>query len=233
MRVPGVDVNTIFVTADERQQGTPLRQVFGEGRGLLTLVLWVPFFTSMGILTVAVLWTPTLLRLNGISPSAAAFVVAFNGLGAFAGQAVAGRLVERFGAVVVLVPAFLLGTVATAALGFGAASVAMAAIFIGLNGLFLGLASAGAIALAAQIYPTAVRSSGVGLGMAMGRFGQMVGPLVAGWMLANGFQAGQIMLTIGASAIVGAAFVAWFSSLVARRERTLSITAEVGLVQKI
>jgi MFS transporter, AAHS family, 4-hydroxybenzoate transporter len=230
MGILGADEQVQLVTGEPQLKGMPLRQVFSEGRTLLTLVLWVPFFTSMGILTVAVLWTPTLLRLNGISPAATAFVVAFNGLGAFFGQAVAGRLVERFGAVASLVPAFILGAIATAGLGYGASSVAAAATFIGLNGLFLGLASAGAIALAAQAYPTAVRSSGVGLGMAMGRFGQMVGPLVAGSMLAGGFSTGQIMLAIGSSAVVGGIFVVWFHMLGTRHRRLETAVAEVGVV---
>ncbi|WP_278876280.1 MFS transporter [Paracoccus yeei] len=213
----GLGPNTALAT-DERPAGAPLRQVFAQGRALATFVLWVPFFTSMGILTVAVLWTPSLLRLNGISPAATAFVVAFNGLGAFVGQAVCGRLIERVGTVPALMPAFVLGALVTAGLGYGASSVPAAATFIGLNGLFLGFASAGAIALAARLYPTPVRSSGVGLGMAMGRFGQMVGPLVAGWMLSSGFTAGQIMLAIGSTAMIGAAFVVWFHILMTREK---------------
>ncbi|MDH7795215.1 MULTISPECIES: MFS transporter [unclassified Beijerinckia] len=220
---------TKLTTNEHKQEGLPLRQVFSEGRGLLTLLLWVPFFISFGILTVAVLWTPTLLRLNGISPAMTAFVVAFNGLGALFGQGLAGRLVERFGALRTLVPAFILGALATAGLGYGASSVAAASFFIGLNGLFLGLASGGAIALAALLYPTAVRSSGVGLGMAMGRFGQVVSPLIAGGMLGAGFNAGQIMVVIGSGALVGALFVIWFRILAARRHiATVGTEASTG-----
>ena len=106
--------------------------------------------------------------------------IAFNGLGGFIGQSTAGRLIERFGIWPVLFPAFLLGTAATVGLGYGASSVALAATFIGLIGLFMGLGTGGAIALSALIYPTSIRSTGVGWGMAMGRFGQIVGPLIAG-----------------------------------------------------
>ena len=128
------------------------------------------FSWASGVLTVVTLWTPALLRLNGISPANTAFVIAFNGLGAFIGQSTAGRLMERFGILLVLFPAFLLGTAATVGLGYGASSVALAAMFIGLVGLFMGLGTAGAIALSALIYPTPIRSTGVGWGMAMGRF---------------------------------------------------------------
>jgi MFS transporter, AAHS family, 4-hydroxybenzoate transporter len=217
---PLVAPGTRFFVHEESLPGLPIRHLFTEGRALGTLLLWVPFFMGFGVLTVAVLWTPTLLHLNGISPSATAFVVAFNGLGAFFGQSTAGRLIERFGIIPVLVPAFVLGAAATVGLGYGADSVALAATFIGLNGLFVGLGTAGAIALSTVIYPTAIRSTGVGMGMAMGRLGQVVGPLIAGALLSDGWTAGRIMVVIGAASLIGALFVAllksWMTTQAAR-----------------
>ena len=193
LRSPRVRDGSRFVLDEKRLPGTSIRHLFTEGRALGTLLLWVPFFMGFGILTVAVLWTPALLRLNGISPANTAFVVAFNGLGGFIGQSTAGRLIERFGILAILFPAFLLGAAATVGLGYGASSVALAATFIGLIGVFMGFGTGGAIALAATIYPTPIRSTGVGWGMAMGRFGQIVGPLIAGALLGAGWTAGRIM----------------------------------------
>jgi AAHS family 4-hydroxybenzoate transporter-like MFS transporter len=184
-----------------------------------TLLLWVPFFMGFGVLTVAVLWTPSLLRLNGIPAAATAFVVAFNGLGGFLGQSTAGRLIERFGILVVLFPAFLLGAAATVGLGYGASSVPLAATFIGLVGLFMGFATGGAIALAATIYPTPIRSTGVGWGMAMGRFGQIVGPLIAGGLLGAGWTADRIMIVIAIGGVIGAVFVLLFHIWYVRRDK--------------
>jgi AAHS family 4-hydroxybenzoate transporter-like MFS transporter len=221
------DQNVVLTVDEEQLTGPPLRHVFTEGRAIGTLLLWVPFFMGFGILTVAVLWTPTLLRLNGISPAATAFVVAFNGLGACLGQGASGYLIERFGVIRTMAPAFLFGAAATAGLGYGSASVAAAATFIGLNGVFLGIGSAGAIALAALIYPTALRSTGVGLGMAMGRFGQVIGPLVAGAMLGSDFSAGQIMLAISLGAVLAAIFVVLFQAWLAARQTTSIVASRL------
>jgi AAHS family 4-hydroxybenzoate transporter-like MFS transporter len=206
-----------FVIEEERMAGAPIRHLFTEGRALGTVLLWVPFFMGFGVLTVVTLWTPALLRLNGISPASTAFVIAFNGLGAFIGQSTAGRLMERFGILAVLFPAFLLGTAATVGLGYGAASVTLAATFIGLVGLFMGLGTAGAIALSATIYPTAIRSTGVGWGMAMGRFGQIVGPLIAGALLGAGWRADQIMIVIAIAGLIAALFVVLFNAFAVNR----------------
>jgi MFS transporter, AAHS family, 4-hydroxybenzoate transporter len=209
-RSPLVRADSHFVIDEKKLPGAPIRHLFSDGRALGTLLLWVPFFTGFCVLTVVTLWTPALLRLNGISPANTAFVVAFNGLGAFIGQSTAGRLMERFGILVVLFPAFLLGTAATVGLGYGASSVVGAATFIGLIGLFMGLGTAGAIALSALIYPTPIRSTGVGWGMAMGRFGQIVGPLIAGSLLGAGWKADKIMIVIACAGLIGAVFVVLF-----------------------
>ncbi len=208
-----------FVIKEERLAGGTVRHLFTEGRMLGTLFLWVPFFMGFGVLTVVTLWTPILLKLNGIPPAATAFVIAFNGLGAFIGQSTAGQLMQRFGIMAVLFPAFLAGTAATVLLGYGASSVALAATGIGLVGLFMGLGTAGAIALSALIYPTPIRSTGVGAGMAMGRFGQIVGPLIAGTLLGAGWSADRIMMVIACGGIIGAVFVLLFRAWYAMREK--------------
>jgi AAHS family 4-hydroxybenzoate transporter-like MFS transporter len=209
-----------FVVDEKRLPGVSIGHLFTEGRALGTLLLWVPFFMGFGILTVAVLWTPTLLHLNGIPAAATAFVVAFNGLGGFLGQSNAGWLIKRFGILAILFPAFILGAGATVGLGYGAASVGLAATFIGLIGLFMGFGTGGAIALAATIYPTSIRSTGVGWGMAMGRCGQIVGPLLTGVLLGYGWAAGPIMVVIGIGGLVAAVFIVLFHAWFVRRPRS-------------
>jgi AAHS family 4-hydroxybenzoate transporter-like MFS transporter len=208
-----------FVVDEKRLPGVSIGHLFTEGRALGTLLLWVPFFMGFGILTVAVLWTPTLLHLNGIPAASTAFVVAFNGLGGFLGQSTAGALIKRFGILAILFPAFILGAAATVGLGYGAASVGLAATFIGLIGLFMGFGTGGAIALAATMYPTSIRSTGVGWGMAMGRFGQIVGPLLTGILLGYGWSAGPIMVVIGIGGLIAAVFIVLFHAWFVRRAR--------------
>ncbi len=214
-----------FVLDEKPLPGASIRHLFTDGRALGTLLLWVPFFMGFGVLTVAVLWTPALLKLNGISPANTAFVVAFNGLGGFIGQSTSGRLIQRFGILPILIPAFLLGAVATVGLGYGAWSIGLAATFIGLIGVFMGLGTGGAIALAATIYPTPIRSTGVGWGMAMGRFGQIVGPLIAGGLLGAGWTAGPIMTVTACGGLIAAVFVVLFGAWLARKH-VEGLTAE-------
>jgi AAHS family 4-hydroxybenzoate transporter-like MFS transporter len=114
---------------------------------------------------------------------------------------------ERFGTIATLVPAFILGTVATGLLGFAATSVASMSIVLALVGVFVGMGASGAIALAALAYPTAIRSTGIGWAMGMGRLGQVIAPLTTSAMLGLGFGTVQIFLATAAAPLIAAVFI--------------------------
>lgn len=233
---PGTPVAAARYVTDEEEErasgaplGTPLdtplgaplpRHPFAEGRAAATLLLWAPFFTAFGILGITVVWSPILLRDHGIPPSAAGFALGVHGLGALVGMGSAGRLMERFGALPILFPALLAGGLLTGVLGYAAASVPAMALVLALIGLTVGCGASGAIALAALIYPTAIRSTGVGWAMAMGRFGQVLAPLFAGAVMAAGYTGEQLFMAFGIAPILGALAVLAF-----RRRRVAALQA--------
>ncbi len=73
-------------------------------------------------------------------------------------------------------------------------------------------AQAGLNALAASYYPTAVRSTGIGWALGVGRIGSIVGPLMGGMFLTWGWKPEQILL----SATVAAA-CAWLAIFLSKR----------------
>jgi AAHS family 4-hydroxybenzoate transporter-like MFS transporter len=195
-----------------------MKHLFTEGRAAMTLLLWVPFFTSFMILIFVTSWIPTLLRANGLSVAQAGFAIALNSLGSFIGSASVGRLMDRFGAYAVLIPTFILASIAAGLLGFSLAGLGSAAIaVITLSGLFAGASQAGVIALAAVVYPVAIRSTGVGWAMAIGRLGAVVGPMLGGLLLALQWSADQILLVIAAPELIGALCVFLISRLPAAK----------------
>lgn len=205
--LPEAGPKALIVADEEHISGIRVKYLFSEGRAVGTLLLWVPFMMAFGTLLVVVVWTPALLRINGIAPSQGAVVLGFHGLGALIGMASAGRLMERFGTVATLVPAFILGTLATGALGYAATSVTSMSVVIALVGVFVGMGASGSIALAALTYPTAIRSTGVGWAMGMGRFGQVIAPLTTSLMLGAGWSVVQIFLATAAAPFIAAVFI--------------------------
>ena len=202
--VPGLPANAIFTAdAGERETGSPLRHLFREGRSLGTLLLWVVFLTSFGTASAIVLWAPSLMRDVGILPARAAVLMGCSGIGVLLGTAVAGKLVERFGAAAVLTPALLIGAISTAALAFLRSALTISGD-LGIVGIAVGIAAAGTLTLAAMMYPTAIRSSGLGWSIGMGRFGQVLVPLLAALLMHAGWRLGEIYVAMAAALLIGA-----------------------------
>lgn len=197
------ELGTRFVTHEVRSHGVPAAQLFTQGRAWGTVLLWVPFFMAFGVLAIVVLWTPALLRQNGMSASDASLVVAFHGLGGFVGMAAAGWLLQRYGAKV-LIPAFVVGAACTATLGTVGTSVVLASVFDGLIGVFVGIGASGLIAFSSLTYPTAIRSTGIGWAMGMGRLGQVAAPLAAGAMLQAGLTIDRVFVVVALAPLVAA-----------------------------
>ena len=198
-----IDASTRFVTAERTAPGVPVAQLFTEGRAAATALLWVPFFMAFGVLVIVVLWTPALLRQAGMAAPDAAFVVAIHGAGGFVGMAVAGRLFDRFG-MKALVPAFLAGSVLTFLLGQVGNSVPLAAACDGLIGVAVGIGASGVIAMATVVYPTGMRSAGIGWAMGMGRLGQVCAPLLVGALLTAGWTVPAVFLVVAAGPVIAA-----------------------------
>jgi len=197
----------IRLVADaETVVGAGLRTLLTQGRATSTVLLWLIMFMAFGTTTVIVLLSPTLFKSSGLSLSTAALLVGLNNFVGIAGMASAGRLVERFGALV-LVPAFGLGAATLAVMGAVASSAALSAICMALLGVTVLLGASGGIALAATSYPTAIRSTGIGWAMGMGRFGQVCSPLLVGLMLRQGWGPQEILATMSLLPVLAGTFV--------------------------
>jgi AAHS family 4-hydroxybenzoate transporter-like MFS transporter len=171
----------------EPKTGHSMTKIFQDGRLVSTLVLWLIFFMSLLDVFLLVSWLPTALNVAGIPAQTAILLDALLQAGGILGMLALGFGVDRFGARRILAPAYLLGAVCTAAIGLGSSTsvvVTGIAVFGAGFGIIGGQTAANAVA--AALYPTAIRSTGVGWALGVGRIGSIVGPLLAGsWMLAH------------------------------------------------
>jgi AAHS family 4-hydroxybenzoate transporter-like MFS transporter len=206
--MPGeVPPGELVAPPDPAREGVPVTHLFTEGRAVPTVLLWVPFFMVFMVLVTVTFWTPAVLNSVGFSLSAAALIVGLNNLGSVIASSISGWLVHHGGAFRVLIPGFLLGAVCLAWYGQATSSVAMLATASFLAGFFVGGTGTGLIAVAAGMYPTAIRSTGIGWAMGMGRVGQFFGPVLAGLVVAGGYKVGGIFYAAGAACVIGALFL--------------------------
>jgi len=207
-------------------EGVPVVQLFTEGRAFGTILLWIPYFMNLLMIYFISSWLPALLRQVGMSTAAGATAAAFFGLGGAFGCLFEGWLIKRRGAYAVLLAEYGLAVVFIAALSKIPNSFALMLTVAFIAGLNVIAAQAGLNALAANFYPTAVRSTGVGWALGVGRVGSIVGPLMGGWFLKAGWTPGQILLfgTVAAAC----AFVAILLSRVGGRSSAYHDTPPVA-----
>jgi AAHS family 4-hydroxybenzoate transporter-like MFS transporter len=208
-----------FVASEQARPGVPVRHLFTEGRAITTLLLWVAFFIDYFFLLGTLIWSPTLLKATGMSVGQASAGLAFNNVGGVVGCLVAGYLIDRFGPYRILIVTFLAAFASLALTGYAAPSFVPVAVLETLDGLFSGGAGAGLIAFAALLYPSEMRSTGVGWGLGVGRLGGASGPILGGTLLAAQWTPAAIFVTFGLIAIP-AALTIWVMQLYAKRRRS-------------
>ncbi len=184
-------------------RAAPLAALFGPGNLNTTLLLWLGFFCALGVHGLLLNWLPTLLVTRGIDKAGAGIVqILFNIAGA-TGSVLAGRAMVAFNPRLVIVAAF-------AGLAFALAIIADAPAQLGFMlaaGVLVGLGSMGVqgiiYGLAPRLYPAEARGTGVGAAMAIGRFGSVVGPMFAGFLMAAGGGGTGVLLGVLPVVLVG------------------------------
>jgi AAHS family 4-hydroxybenzoate transporter-like MFS transporter len=205
-----VPPGTRFVLEEKEEHGFPVTLLFREDRKRLTLFLWLMFFCNMMALVFINSWLATLLVAMGIATSTAIVTAALTNLGGILGGIAVSEFCDRYPRhrFAILAASYLLGSVAIAAIaeGGGQALFALAASFIA--GFFTMGTQNTANAIAATIYPTAMRSTGAGWAIGMGNIAQILSPLIGGLLLALGWTSATI-LALAALPPVLAALAAW------------------------
>jgi AAHS family 4-hydroxybenzoate transporter-like MFS transporter len=95
-----------------------------------------------------------------------------------------------------------------AGIGFSGSSVAAIVATVFGAGFCIVGAQIGANAMAAGYYPTAIRSTGVGWALGIGRIGSIVGPWVGGLILSLEWKTSSLFLTAVVPAVIASAAAA-------------------------
>lgn len=152
-----------------------------------TLLLWSGFFMQFGTLYFLLSWIPKLLVNLGVPERLSIYAgLAFN-LGGAAGNVLLGWLSVRFGlqrSILVFAWVAAIGMVAFSQFSLAAA---LLLTLTGLIGVFQQGVMAGLYSLASRLYPTGVRTTGVGWGIGFGRFGAVLAPYAVGLLVAEGW----------------------------------------------
>ncbi|HEY8572312.1 MFS transporter [Phenylobacterium sp.] len=191
-----------------------LPALFAGGRAVPTLLLWAANILTLVILYLMLNWLPTLVVAKGLPPAdGAAASLAFNIVGV-AGALALGVVTDRLGHRWTLAAAY--AGLAVAILALSRAEGAAAVLTLSAAAGFLVLGAQYALyALAPMLYGPSVRAAGAGAAVGVGRFGSIIGPLLAGELRHAGWAAGQVIDAMAPLA-VGAGLAVVVLTMVAR-----------------
>jgi AAHS family 3-hydroxyphenylpropionic acid transporter len=199
-----------------------IHTLFSDGRASRTLAVWLGLFSILLVLFVLLGWLPTLMVDKGLSRSEASLVQMVFNLSAIPGSILSGLTLDfalRRRMYSALVAAFVAALGAIVLLAYGPVSAGVMLVAAACAGLSVIGAQTMIYALAPRCYPQSGRGTGMGFGVAIGRFGSAGGPLFTGYLVALGLSSAQVLMTllpIGAVAGAAAVFIAASLSSVGR-----------------
>ncbi|NRF91342.1 MFS transporter [Paenibacillus frigoriresistens] len=174
-----------------------------------TLTLWILWFTVVFSYYGMFLWLPTVMVIKGFGLVKSFQYVLIMTLAQLPGYFTAAYLIEKFGRKFVLVTYLLL--TAASALWFSNADTVGMLIAAGVCLSFFNLGAWGAMyAYTPELYPTEVRSTGVGLAASFGRIGGIIGPYLVGLLVANHKAITSIFMIFFVAIVIGALVLLFF-----------------------
>jgi AAHS family 4-hydroxybenzoate transporter-like MFS transporter len=187
-----------FVAQDKRKAGTrrdPL-DLFRDGRARTSVLLFSACFFSMGTIALLAAWLPSFFQqMAGISIQQFALSAMLGLLGGIVGMLSIGWLLDRIHPTLPIPIFFMAYAVAIMMLGQVPFNSPAFIPTLFLMALFQGGGQAGLNMMMARVYPTYIRSTGIGWAGGAGRIGGVALPLFGGFALASAFSL-ELTLTI-------------------------------------
>ena len=196
-----------YAVHEEKREGVPMVHLFREGRGVVTILLWIVNFMNLLNLYFLSNWLPTVVTDAGYSASIAVLVGTSLQVGGTFGSLGLGWLIDRFGFTSVLAPCFAVACVSVALIGQPALTLALLFAVVFVAGFCIVGGQSPVNALAAVYYPTYLRATGIGWGLGIGRIGAIVGPTLAGALLGLKWSPHQLFLAAAIPALISAVVI--------------------------
>jgi AAHS family 3-hydroxyphenylpropionic acid transporter len=181
--------------------------LFAGGRAAPTLLLWGASLLTLVVMYLLLNWLPLLVVAKGHGAAdGASASLAFNLLGV-AGSLLLGVAADRAGLRWTMVAAYL--ALGAALWGLGtAAGLGEIVVLSGAVGFCLMGAQYILYGMAPGLYPVPARAAGAGAVVGVGRFGAIIGPLLAGELRQAGWTADQVLgIMVPVALAAGAAVV--------------------------
>jgi AAHS family 4-hydroxybenzoate transporter-like MFS transporter len=211
-----IPLGTAFEDTAEQGEANrgSFRALFGPGLARETVGLWVAFFFCLGSIYLVFGWLPAMLSAQGLDVATASTGLATYNLGGVVGILIWAMLVPILGSRRPL----LSGALACAASALALLLVPIQAhgghglliVCLGINGLLANAVQTSMYALAAHVYPTSIRATGVAYSSSIGRAGGLLTSLFGSWIIQAG--TATYWQALAVAMVFAAAGLAWVRS---------------------
>ena len=216
------NVNKIFIKMNLNVlKELPIKKIFPEGIAVKQLLskkykvstfqLWSALFFAFGCLYFLISWIPKLATNAGLSIELAIYAGTVFNIGAFFGIILQGYYSSKIGLKRTISIFFLIAALLMAVFKIFIGSDWLLIVF-GFLGFFIQGGFVGLYAVAARLYPTEYRTTGIGWAIGAGRLGGVLGPLAGGVMIGMGLSMSINFMIFAIPALLSAIFTYFISS---------------------
>jgi len=165
-----------------------VRDLFSSDYRRDSLALWTAFFSCLLSVYLGFSWLPSIIAGAGLGPALASSGITVFNLGGVVGALCGGALITRFGSrptMLAMAAGAVAGAFALSRTPLHASTDVFALLaMLAFTGGLINAVQTTMFALAAHVYPTAMRSTGVGAAAAFGRIGAVLSGYAGPWALA-------------------------------------------------
>jgi len=186
--------------SDKHSNGVQLKLLLRPSN----LLVWIVFFCTMAGFYFILSWTPRLLNAAGLSAGQGMTAGILLNLGGIAGCALFALAAARADTHRLLFGALIGSALLIVVFGLFIGRLDVALWTALLLGIIANAAMAGLYAVGPPLYPTAVRTTGMGWAIGIGRFGAILAPLASGALLDRGWLPAQLYFFFSAPFVIAA-----------------------------
>ncbi|HYM17143.1 MAG TPA: MFS transporter [Micropepsaceae bacterium] len=213
--------DTQFVLRQELREANANRfrpaRLFMEDRTTTTILIWLCLFMNTLALNYLNNWLPTLTSETGLAEARALQAAAFLQVGGMLGVITLGFLADWLGFHRVLAGSFVLGAIFIGLIGTAGGSFYPLAGAIFASGFFNIGGQITLAALAATLYPTDLRSTGVSWAHGFARVGSLLSVQLAGILLALHWPLQTMYLLVSIPMLLGCLWIVLLANVRAKR----------------
>jgi len=167
--------------------GKTMLSLLSKEHRAITLTLWAAFFLCFSTLYFLMSWIPNLMENSGYDHAVGRYAFFLFNLGGVIGIYLMGWMSTRWKLTNLILILSLSSAVGMVVFALAPKQLNLLLGLILLIGILQQGGFTGLYAVAAKVYPTEFRSTGIGWAIGLGRSGAVAGPAIAGYLILSGF----------------------------------------------